>query len=54
MMGELTHTYSMMGVFVYRQQAEEPMPEGDVKVRMEFAADAAQAGHRGRGHALHQ
>ena len=38
--GRLTHTYSMMGVFVYRQQAEESMPEGDVKVRMEFVADA--------------
>jgi arylsulfatase len=40
--GKLTHTYSMMGVFVYRQQAEEPLPAGEVKVRMEFAADAAK------------
>ena len=32
----------MMGVFVYRQVAEEPLPEGDVNVRMEFAADAAK------------
>ena len=40
--GKLTHTYSMMGVFVYRQQAEEPLPEGEVNVRMEFAADAAK------------
>jgi arylsulfatase A-like enzyme len=38
--GKLTHTYSMMGVFVFRQQAEEPIPEGDVTVRMQFAADA--------------
>jgi len=38
--GKLTHTYSMMGVFVFRQQAEEPLPEGEVTVRMEFAADA--------------
>ncbi|MGZ4644343.1 MAG: hypothetical protein ACXVX8_19665, partial [Blastococcus sp.] len=37
----LTHTYSMMGVFVYRQQAEHPLPGGEVTVRMEFAADAA-------------
>ena len=44
--GKLTHTYSMMGVFVFRQQADEPLPEGEVTVRMEFAADAAQAGHR--------
>jgi arylsulfatase len=40
--GKLTHTYSMMGVFVYRQQAEEPLPEGDVNVGMAFAADAAK------------
>jgi arylsulfatase len=38
--GKLTHTYSMMGVFVFRQQAEGPLPAGDVNVRMEFAADA--------------
>jgi len=38
--GKLTHTYSMMGVFVYRQQADEPLPAGEVTVRMEFAADA--------------
>jgi len=40
--GKLTHTYSMMGVFIYRQQAEEPLPPGEVNVRMEFAADAAK------------
>ena len=40
--GKLTHTYSMMGVFVFRQQAEEPLPEGEVTVRMQFAADAAK------------
>jgi arylsulfatase len=40
--GKLTHTYSMMGVFVYRQQAEEPLPAGEVNVRMEFAADGAK------------
>ena len=38
--GKLTHTYSMMGVFIYRQQAEETLPAGEVNVRMEFAADA--------------
>ena len=38
--GKLTHTYSMMGVFIYRQQAEERLPAGEVNVRMEFAADA--------------
>ena len=39
--GKLTHTYSMMGVFVYQQVAEEDLPTGDVTVRMEFAADGA-------------
>ncbi len=38
--GRLTHTYSMMGVFVYRQQATEPLPVGEVNVRMQFEADA--------------
>ena len=38
--GKLTHTYSMMGVFIYRQEADEPLPAGEVNVRMEFAADA--------------
>ena len=38
--GKLTHTYSMMGVFIYRQQAGEPLPAGEVTVRMEFTADA--------------
>ena len=38
--GKLTHTYSMMGVFIFRQQATEPLPTGKVSVRMEFEADA--------------
>jgi arylsulfatase len=40
--GKLTHTYSMMGVFVFRQRAEEPLPEGEVTVRMKFVADSAK------------
>ena len=40
--GKLTHTYSMMGVFVFKQVAEEPLPAGNVTVRMEFAADEAK------------
>jgi arylsulfatase A-like enzyme len=40
--GKLTHTYSMMGVFVFKQVAEEDVPSGDVTVRMEFAADDAK------------
>ncbi len=39
--GKLKHTYSMMGVFVYRQESDVKLPTGPVDVRMEFAADAA-------------
>ncbi len=38
---KLTHTYSMMGVLVFTQVAEEDLPTGNVTVRMEFAADGA-------------
>ena len=40
--GKLRHTYSMMGVFVYKQVADEDLPTGEVTVRMEFAADEAK------------
>ena len=40
--GKLTHTYSMMGVFLFKQVAEEDLPTGEVTVRMEFAADEAK------------
>ena len=40
--GKLTHTYSMMGVFLFKQVAEEVLPVGDVAVRIEFAADEAK------------
>jgi len=40
--GKLTHTYSMMGVFVFQQVADEALPSGDVTVRMEFEADGAK------------
>jgi arylsulfatase A-like enzyme len=40
--GKLTHTYSMMGVFLFKQVAEEPLPAGEVTVRMVFAADEAK------------
>ncbi len=40
MNGKLTHTYSMMGVSFFKQVATEDLPSGEVKVRMEFAADA--------------
>ena len=40
--GKLTHTYSMMGVFLFKQVAEEDLPSGEITVRMEFAADEAK------------
>jgi arylsulfatase A-like enzyme len=40
--GKLTHTYSMMGVYVFRHRAEEPLPAGEVTVRMRFDADEAK------------
>ena len=45
--GKLTHTYSLMGVFVFTQVAEEDLPTGEVTVRMEFAADGATPGTGG-------
>ena len=38
--GKLRHTYSMMGVAVYRQVSDEPLPIGEVTVRLEFEADS--------------
>ena len=40
--GKLRHTYSMMGVLVYRQESDTPLPTGEVTVRLEFHADAAK------------
>jgi arylsulfatase len=38
--GKLKHTYSFVGVQEFKQASETPLPTGDVRVRMEFAADA--------------
>ena len=38
--GKLTHHYSMLGVFEYTQEADIPLPTGEVGVEMVFAADA--------------
>lgn len=38
--GKLKHTYSMMGMQVYRHESGTPLPEGEVTVRLEFHADA--------------
>jgi arylsulfatase A-like enzyme len=46
--GKLTHTYSMMGVFIYRQQAQDRLPAGEVNVSVEFAADAAKPATSGQ------
>src|SRR5262245_26035169 len=40
--GKLTHTYSMMGVSIFKQVAEEDLRTGEVSVRLEFAADEAK------------
>ena len=45
--GRLRHTYSLMGVRVFRQVADAPLPTGSVAVRLEFAADAARPGTGG-------
>ena len=45
--GKLRHTYSMMGVQIYRQESAEPLPSGDVTVRMQFDADAPKPGTGG-------
>ena len=40
--GRLRHTYSMMGVQVYQQKSDTPLPTGEVNVRLEFHADAPE------------
>ena len=37
--GLLHHSYSMMGVEQYKQVSTQPVPTGDVTVRMQFDAD---------------
>ena len=45
--GILHHTYSFLGVETYRQTATQPLPTGDVSVRMLFEADEAKPGTGG-------
>jgi arylsulfatase len=45
--GRLNHTYSLLGVETYKQTATEPLPAGDVTVRMLFAADEPKPGTGG-------
>jgi len=45
--GLLHHSYSTMAVDQYKQVATEPLPTGDVTVRMQFDADAPKPGTGG-------
>ena len=45
--GTLRHTYSLLGVETYRQASEQPLPTGDVKVKMLFASDKPEPGSGG-------
>jgi hypothetical protein len=44
----LHHTYSFLGVETYRQVSTEPIPTGDVTVRMQFETGAPVVGSGGR------
>ena len=46
--GALCHTYSFLGVETYKQVSSEPLPTGDVTVKMLFEADAPKPGAGGR------
>jgi sulfatase-like protein len=45
--GVLHHSYSMMGVNQYKQVSKEPLPTGEVTVRMQFDADEPKPGTGG-------
>jgi arylsulfatase len=44
----LRQTYSFLGVDTYRQVSTEPIPTGDVTVRMQFDSDRPVVGSAGR------
>ena len=46
--GLLNHTYQFLGVDTYKQTSTEPVPTGDVTLKMLFEADAAELGSGGR------
>jgi arylsulfatase len=46
--GMLNHTYQYLGVDTYKQTSTEPIPTGDVRVKMLFEADEPTPGSRGR------
>jgi arylsulfatase len=45
--GHLNHTYSFLGVESYRQTSTEPIPTGEVTVKMLFETDDAKPGSGG-------
>ena len=45
--GILTHSYSLLGVETYKQVSTEPVPTGDVTVKMLFTADETKPGTGG-------
>ncbi|MCB0920210.1 MAG: sulfatase-like hydrolase/transferase [Actinobacteria bacterium] len=45
--GLLHHTYSLLGVETYRQVAEQPLPAGEVTVRMLFESETPTPGSGG-------
>jgi arylsulfatase len=46
--GRLCHTYSFLGVDTYRQVSDEPIPSGDVTLKLLFEADEPKPGTPGR------
>ena len=46
--GLLNHTYQYLGIDTYRQTSTEPIPTGDVTVRMLFEADEPRPGAGGK------
>ena len=45
--GLLNHTYQFLGVETYKQTSTEPIPTGDVTVKMLFEADEPKPGPGG-------
>jgi arylsulfatase len=45
--GHLIHTYQFLGVDTYKQVSTEPIPSGDVTVKMLFEADEPKPGTAG-------
>lgn len=46
--GHLCHTYSLLGVEVYRQKSTEPIPSGDISVKLLFEIDEPKPGFGGK------